>query len=115
MGFASATAGRTVPGLAGGEEVGDIGPRTAPPPATPVGQESASIPSVWAETGDSSFFGLEPVAERLGMESKRRPRGRPRRDFTPSGTSYQGYTTAAFTVGAGTHTKLRQAGAVGTR
>ena len=24
--------------------------------------------------------------------------------FTPSGTSYQGYTTAAFTVGAGTHT-----------
>ena len=57
MGFASATAGCTVPGLAGGEEGGDIGPRTAPPPATPVGQESASIPSVWAETGDSSFLG----------------------------------------------------------
>ena len=28
--------------------------------------------------------------------------------FTPSGTSYQGYTTAAFTVGAGTHTATFQ-------
>jgi hypothetical protein len=34
VGFASATAGRTAPGLAGGQEVGDIGPRTAPPPPT---------------------------------------------------------------------------------
>ena len=83
MGFASATAGALSPASpeARRSETSARGPRRHRPPLS-VG--TASIDSVRGGGGDSSFFGLEPVAERLVIESNRRPREGGPRDLYPS-------------------------------